>query len=135
MKLHLKKTDDGKGTGLLFQTKGVQGPIRERPDFREAKHAYRRLYEEHVECTRQGNKSIHPAQQRRQTSQQQFDEHEEVRLYGSPSNWMEILSSNKFVFILAVAAEQWMDVESKLGLLAIFNLDWTVKFFMSKSSA
>ena len=57
--------------------KGVQGPIRQRPDLREAKHAYRRLYKEHVESTGQGNKSIHPAQQRRQNSQQQFDEHEE----------------------------------------------------------
>ena len=56
---------------------GVQGPTRQRPDFREAKHAYRRLDEEHVECTGQGNKSIHPAQQRRQNSQQQLDEHEE----------------------------------------------------------
>ena len=48
---------------------GVQGPIRQRPDFRKAKHAYRRLYKEHVESTGQGNKSIHSAQQRRQHSQ------------------------------------------------------------------
>ena len=90
----------------LFLNKGVEGKIRQRPDFREAKHAYRRLYKEHVESTGQGNKSIHPAQQRRQNSQQQFDEHEGVHLYGSSSHWMEILSFNKFVFILAVAAEQ-----------------------------
>ena len=42
MKLHLKRGDDGKGTGLLFFKEGGQGPMRQRPDFREAKHAYRR---------------------------------------------------------------------------------------------
>ena len=62
---------------IVSDQEGVQGPMRQRPDFREAKHAYRRLYKEHVESTGQGNKSIHPAQQRRQNSQQQFDEHEE----------------------------------------------------------
>ena len=51
--------------------------MRQRPDFREAKHAYRRQYKEHVESTGLGNKSIHPAQQRRRNSQQQVDEHEE----------------------------------------------------------
>ena len=52
MKLHLKKGDDGKGTpGKLFFNKGVQGPTRQRPHFREAKHAYRRLFREHVEST------------------------------------------------------------------------------------
>ena len=51
--------------------------IRQRPDFRDAKHTYRRPYKEHVESILQGNQSIHPAQQRRQNSKQQFDEHEE----------------------------------------------------------
>ena len=79
VKLHLQKgDDDGKGTGLLFLNKvGVQGPIRQRPDLREAKHANRRLFKEHVESTGQGNKSIHQAQLRRHSSQQQFDEHDE----------------------------------------------------------
>ena len=40
--------------------------IRQRPDFRDAKHTYRRPYKEHVESILQGNQSIHPAQQRRQ---------------------------------------------------------------------
>ena len=75
----------------------MEGKIRQRPDFREAKHTYRRLHKEHVESTGQGNKSIHPAQQRRENSQQQFDEH------------------------AAYACR--MEVESKLGFLAIFNLD------------
>ena len=56
---------------------GVQGPIRQRPEFREAKDAYRRLYKEHVESTGQRIKSIHPAQHRRQNSQQQQEGAEE----------------------------------------------------------
>ena len=39
---------------------------------------------------------------------------------------MEIKSFNKFVFILAMAAARCLEVESKLGILAIFNLHWTV---------
>ena len=62
---------------IVLNKEGVQGPMRQRPDFREAKHAYRLLYKEHVESTGQGNKSIHPAQQIRRSSQQQVDEHEE----------------------------------------------------------
>ena len=46
---------------IVLDKEGVQGPIRQRPHFREAKHAYRRLYTEHVASTGQGNKSIHPA--------------------------------------------------------------------------
>ena len=91
---------------IVFNKEGVEGKTRQRPDVREAEHAYCRLYKEHVESTRQGNKSIHPAQQRRQNSQQQFDEHEAYAFTVLPSNWMDILSFNKFVFILAVAAKQ-----------------------------
>ena len=50
----------------------VQGPIRQRPDFREAKHTCRRQSKETVESSGQGNKSTRPAQQRLQNSQQQF---------------------------------------------------------------
>ena len=91
---------------IVFNKEGVQGPMRQRPDFREAKHAYRRLYKEHVESTGQGNKSIHPAQQRRQNSQQQFDEHEEHAFTVHPRPGWKYYPFNKFVFILAVAAEQ-----------------------------
>ena len=52
---------------VVLNKEGVQGPTRQRPDFREAKHAYRQLFKEHVESTRQGNKSIHPEQQRKAT--------------------------------------------------------------------
>ena len=48
---------------IVLNTGGVQAPIRQRPDFREAKRACCRPYEEHVESYGQGNQSIHPAQQ------------------------------------------------------------------------
>ena len=48
---------------FFFNKEGKEGPMRQRPDFREAKHAYRQLYKEHAESTGGGNKSIHPAQQ------------------------------------------------------------------------
>ena len=62
----------------------AQGPIRQRPDFREAKHAYRQLYRENVESTGEGNKSIHPAQQIRQNYWQQCEGFRGVHQHGSP---------------------------------------------------
>ena len=47
MKLHLQKGDDGRRTGTLFffKTKeGKQGPMRQRPGFRETKQAHRQLF-------------------------------------------------------------------------------------------
>ena len=40
------------------------------------------------------------------------------------------LQTNKFVFSRALGAARRLEVESKLGFLAIFNLDWTVKFYV-----
>ena len=56
----------GKELAHFLNKKGKQGPIRQHPDFREAKHAYRHLSKEHAESTSEGNESIHPAQQTRQ---------------------------------------------------------------------
>ena len=50
---------------------------KERPDVREAKHAYRQPHKEHAESTGEGNRSIHPAQQTRQNYRQQFKGSEE----------------------------------------------------------
>ena len=57
----------------FFNKEAKQGPTRQRPDFREAKHAYRQLYKELAETTGEGNKSIHPAQQRRPNYRQQYE--------------------------------------------------------------
>ena len=49
LKPHLEGGDDGKRTGTFFlNEEGKQGPIRQRPDVREAKHEYRQLCKEHA---------------------------------------------------------------------------------------
>ena len=105
---------------IALNKEGKQGPMRQRPDFCEAKQTYRQLYKEHVESTGEGNRSSSTSNKTKSsTAKPRFPG---VQLHGSPSNWMEILSFNKFVFIRALAARR-LEVESKLGLLAIFNLD------------
>ena len=41
---------------ISLNKEGTQGPIGQRPDFREAKYTYLQLYKEHVESTGEGNK-------------------------------------------------------------------------------
>ena len=89
MKLHLQTGDDGR-----------------RPDFREATQAHRQLYKEHVESTGEGIDSIHIQHTKQDKISTTILWFRGVQLHGSPSNWMEISSFNKFVFILSVAAER-----------------------------
>ena len=51
--------------------------MRQRPVLCEAKHTYRQLYKDHVECIGEGNNSIHPADQTRQSHRQRFKGFEE----------------------------------------------------------
>ena len=77
MMLHLAERRRQQTNWKMILNKGAEGNMRQRLDFREAKHAYRQLYEEYAdEGTGEGNKSVHPAKQTRQNSEQQFDEHE-----------------------------------------------------------
>ena len=55
---------------ISLNKEGIQGPIGERPDFREAKHTYLQLYKEHVESTGEGHSPIHPENQARHHRQQ-----------------------------------------------------------------
>ena len=55
---------------ISLNKEGTQGPIRQRPDFREAKHTYLQLYKEHVESTGGGNSPIHPENHARHHRQQ-----------------------------------------------------------------
>ena len=97
-----------------------RGPMRQRPDFCEAKQTYRQLYKEHVESTGEGNSPIHRVDQTRQSHRQRF------KVSSTTTRFTLELDGNiyfnKFVFIRALAARR-LEVESKLGLLAIFNLD------------
>ena len=56
---------------------GKQRPMRQRPDFSEAKQTYHQLYKEHVESTCEESSSIHPADQTRQSHRQRFTGFEE----------------------------------------------------------
>ena len=69
--------DRGRWQRNWFIVLNKGAPRRQQPDFREAKRAYCRQFKEHVESTGQGNQPIHPAQQRRQNPQQQFESQEE----------------------------------------------------------
>ena len=81
--------------------------------FVEAKHAYRRLFKEHKESTGQGNESIHPAQQTRQNSQQQFDEHEEHADTVHPrTGWKNDLSTSSSSSSLWQQNNEWKSKQS-----------------------
>ena len=54
-------------------TEGIQGEMNQRPDFIDAKHKCKRLYEEHTARIGEGNTPIHPAQQMRQRRAQQLE--------------------------------------------------------------
>ena len=124
MKLHLKKGDDGTRTGTLplKKKKGKWGPMRQRPDFREGKQTHRQLYKEHVESTGEGYSSVLPVDQTRQSHRQHFQVFEEYNYIVHPrTGWKDYPST------CSSSSVHWqarrLGVESKLGLLAIFNLD------------
>ena len=80
---------------IVVNHEGVQGPIRQRLDFREAKHAYRQLYKEHAERTSEGNKSIHPAEQTTQNYRRQYEGSEEYTYTVHPrTGWKYCLSTS-----------------------------------------
>ena len=122
VKLLLKKGDDGRRTGTLFYTK-KENKVRWGNALFFVKRG--QLV---VNCTKNTLKV--PAKGIVQSIQQikqdkvidnDFDGFEEYNWYGSNSKWIEILSFNKFVFIRALGAARRLEVESKLGFLAIFN--------------
>ena len=62
---------------LKLNKEGAQGPMYQRPDFVEAKREMKRLHDEHVEETSEGNTPIHPVQRSRQRRSHQFEGLEE----------------------------------------------------------
>ena len=55
---------DEKSWVLKLDKEGAQGPMNQRPDFVEAKRELKRLHDEHVTETSEGNTPIHPIQRR-----------------------------------------------------------------------
>ena len=58
---------------LKLNKEGAQGPMNQRPDFVEAKREMKRLLDEHVKETSEGNTPTHPVQRSRQRRHQQFE--------------------------------------------------------------
>ena len=112
-----------KNLKISLNRQGREGPIRQRHDFGLAKHAYRQLYKEHAESTGEGNKPIHPAQQRRQNYKQQFAGFEKFAYTVHPRTGWNILSFHKFVIVLTLATKRSMEDELKLDKLAKLNLE------------
>ena len=128
--LHLKKEVDIRIPGRDLWTERDSRTNQATPDFREAKQKCIGLYNEHVERTGEGNSPIHPALQTRQHDQQ-FEGRDEYNYTVDPrTGWRfyHFNQTNNFVFVSALGAARRLEVESKLGFLAIFNLDSTVFF-------
>ena len=62
-----------KSWALKFNKEGAQGPTNQRPDLVEANREMKRLHDEHVKETSEGNTPIHPVQRSRQPRHQQFE--------------------------------------------------------------
>ena len=55
-----ERSRNGKSWKLSLNAEGVQGPLNQRSDFREAKQTCKRLYDECTAITGSGNKPILP---------------------------------------------------------------------------
>ena len=64
--------------------KSSQGPTNQRPDFVEAKREMKRLHDEHVQETSEGNTPIHPVQRSRQRRSHQFERLENIIIKSMP---------------------------------------------------
>ena len=104
----------------------------------KAKRELKRLHDEHVKETSEGNTLVHLIQRPRQRRYQQFEELEECDYQVDPRKGMEVLpfevtgkpaASNIFVLVNSVGTARRL--EQKLEFVAILVLDWTAVFFFS----
>ena len=65
---------------LSMNAEGIQGPLNQRSDFREAKQTCKRLHHEYTAITGSGNKPFSPGRQVRQRLDQQFEGLEKTRI-------------------------------------------------------
>ena len=72
-----ERSRNEKFRNISLNAEGIQGPLNQRSDFKEAKQTCERLHQEHTAITGEGNKPILPAQQVRQRLGQQFEGLEE----------------------------------------------------------
>ena len=72
-----ERSGNEKSWNISLNAEGVQGPLNQRGDLKEAKQECKRLYDEHTAITGDGNKHVPPKQQVRQWLDQQFEGLEE----------------------------------------------------------
>ena len=72
---------------LKFNKEGAQGPTNQRPDLVEANREMKRLHDEHVKETSEGNTHIHPVQRSRQPRHQQFEGLEYIYQVDAQTRW------------------------------------------------
>ena len=72
---------------LKLNEEGAQGPTNQRPDLVEAYREMKRLHDEHVKETSEGNTHIHPVQRSRQPRHQQFEGLENIYQVDAQTRW------------------------------------------------
>ena len=68
-----ERTHNEKSWVLKLNKEDVKRPMNQRPDFVETKRELKKLHDEHVKETSEGNTPIHPIQRSRQRRNQQFE--------------------------------------------------------------
>ena len=97
--------------------------MNQRPDFADAKREFKRLHDEHVKETSEGNTPIHPQQRTRQRRNQQFEGLEEYDYQvdlrtGKPE------ASSIFIFVnFSMGPARRLEVKRMLEFLANLILD------------
>ena len=91
-----ERTRNEKSWVLKLNKEGVQGPMNQRPHFVEAKREMKKLHDEHVKETSEGNTPIHPIQRSRQRRNQQFEGLGEYDYQVDPqTGWRSCLSKSQ----------------------------------------
>ena len=91
-----ERTRNEKNRVLSLNKEGVPGPLNQRPDFVGATRELKRLHDEHVKETTEGNTPIHPTQRTRQRSKQRFEGLEEYNCQIDPrTGWRSYPSKSQ----------------------------------------
>ena len=106
---------------LSLNKEGVQGPLHQRPGLVKAKRELKRLHDEHVMETSEGNTPVHPIQRSRQRRNQQFEGLEEI--------WLSSRSSNPLKSQGETCGIQHLRLHQLKGN-RLTSVDWTAAIFL-----
>ena len=96
-----ERSRNGRSWRLGLNAEGVQGPLDQRDDYKQAKETSNEMCKEYTATAGCGNTTIHPQQQVRQRPDQQFEGHEEdsYRL-DSSTGWKYIMFPRQGILLL-----------------------------------